>query len=329
MVEAGARKRVGLAGARGYTGAELLRILAGHPGVEVVFATSGEHAGKPLSAVLDFWRGDLRFSAGEPDNARGLNLDVLFLALPNGQSAPWVEAAEKWNPAPVLIDLSADHRFDENWAYGLPELHRGSLQGTRRIANPGCYATAAQLALAPVVEWLSGPPHCFGVSGYSGAGATPSPRNDLKVLEGNLLPYQLAGHVHEREISHHLRAPVFFLPHVAPFFRGIGMTIGAAMKNPVQPTELMERFRSFYRGEPLIHVDGAMPTPRGAAGFAGARLGGFAVSGDGRHVAMVSAIDNLLKGAASQAAQNMNLALGFRELEGLDGLLAPPPFPLI
>ena len=125
----------------------------------------------------------------------------------------------------VIVDLSADHRFDDAWYYGLPELTRHAIAANARISNPGCYATAMQLAIAPLTDQLAGPPQCFGVSGYSGAGTTPSDKNNPDKLRDNLMPYALVDHVHEREVSRQLGMPVEFMPHVAPHFRGITMTV--------------------------------------------------------------------------------------------------------
>src|SRR6185369_8500582 len=132
-----------------------------------------------------------------------------------------------------------DHRFHDGWAYGLPELQRAKIAGAKRIANPGCYATAAGLVVAPIASRLSGLAQCFGVSGYSGAGTTPSPRNDVAALRDNLMPYQLVGHLHEREVSRHV-APVRFVPHVAPFFRGITVTASLALREPLSQGQLEE-----------------------------------------------------------------------------------------
>ena len=126
----------------------------------------------------------------------------MILALPDGAAAPFIEALEQKAPHRIVIDLSADHRFDDAWAYGLPELNRAKIVNAKRIANPGCYATAMQLALAPLVDQLGGVPALFGVSGYSGAGTTPSPKNDVARLKDNLMPYSLVGHKHEREVAH-------------------------------------------------------------------------------------------------------------------------------
>src|SRR4029079_11209466 len=135
-------------------------------------------------------------------------------------------------PGTVIVDVSADHRFDDAWVYGLPEINRARIRGARRIANPGCYATAAALVVHPVKGLLDGPAQAFGVSGYSGAGTTPSPRNDVEALRDNLMPYSLVGHLHEREVRRHA-GPVCLMPHVAQFFRGISMTVALPLSQPL------------------------------------------------------------------------------------------------
>ena len=235
--------------------------------------------------------------------------------MPNGESAPWLAAL----PAScVVVDLSADHRFEQGtWVYGLPELHRAALPKATRIANPGCYATGVQLALAPLLRDLSSAPHVFGVSGYSGAGTTPSPKNDPEALRDNLMPYALVDHTHEREITKHLARDVFFTPHVAPFFRGITLTVSAPLARAVTVAEVRERLRFCYAGEALVRVIDGVPLVRDAAGRHDVTIGGVAVDPQGRRVVLVATLDNLLKGAATQAVQNLNLALGFDELAGI------------
>ena len=292
-------KKIGLIGARGYTGRELLARLQAHTGVELVVAASSSAAGARVPGF------DLDYVAPSPSLLRGL--DGVFLALPNGTSAPYVAAAAADT---AVVDLSADHRFDDAFAYGLVERQRARLRGHRRIANPGCYATAMQLALGPITGVLSGPPVVFGVSGYSGAGKTPSRRNDPDVLRDNLLPYALLGHIHEREARHHLGIELYFHPHVAPHFRGITLTISC----PVTSDNLRAHY-AVYDDEPLVEVIDGIPEVRDIAYKDGVCIGGIEVK-DGRAV-IVATIDNLNKGASVQAMQNMNLALGFDEYAGV------------
>lgn len=300
--------RVGVIGARGHTGSELLQILQRHPEAEVVFATSRQ-AGEPVG-----YGTDLVFETIQPGDLSSRSADVIFLALPDGVSEEYVSAIA---PETVVVDISSDHRFDDEWAYGLPELFRDQIAGRRRIANPGCYATAMQLALAPLVPSLDGTPAVFGVSGYSGAGTTPNPRNDPARLADNLMPYKLVGHNHEREATRHLDHPVRFFPHVHPAFRGILTTSHIPVVEPITRDQVLAHYQDFYRGEPLVEVRAEAPELRDGTDLTGVIIGGFEVSADGRNVVAVAAEDNLLKGAAVQAVQNMNLALGLPELAGI------------
>jgi len=306
-------------GARGHTGAELLPLLHRHPQFELAAVGSGTAAGRPVAETISGMEGSkLVFADIRPDAFADLRADACVLALPNGAAAGYVEAIDRHCPDTVIVDLSADYRFDAAWAYGQPERFGDLLAGARRIANPGCYATAAQLALAPLVgEWV-GTPAAFGVSGYSGAGTTPSRRNDPAVLADNLLPYTLVDHVHEREVSHHLGHDIRFLPHVASFFRGISMSVAIELAQPLTERELLQRYRAFYEGCPLIEVRESIPEVKEIQGRHGVIIGGFAVSAHhpGR-VSVVAVLDNLLKGAATQALQNLNLAFGLDALAGL------------
>ena len=127
----------------------------------------------------------------------------------------------------MILDLSADYRFDSSWQYGFTERFRQDIAKAKLISNPGCYATGAQISLLPSLKafGFKSPPSVFGVSGYSGAGTKPSKNNDVNFLKDNLAPYSLVNHVHEREVSHQLGHPIFFMPHVAPFFQGITLTV--------------------------------------------------------------------------------------------------------
>jgi len=309
--------RVGLVGARGHVGAELVGLLAAHPRFELAFVASRERDGQRLAEHVAGYRGDLRYSAPKPDELPGLRADAVVLALPNGMAAACVAAFDADGADPVIVDLSADYRFDPGWHYGLPELERGDAAGHRRIANPGCYATAMQLAIAPMLDLLEGPVQCFGVSGYSGAGTTPSDRNDPSLLRDNLMPYSLAGHVHEREVSRRLDHPVEFMPHVAPHFRGLTVTVNMHLREPLALEDVKSRFRACYARERLVRLLDEAPWVSRIAGRHQVDVGGFTLSGDGRRLVVVATLDNLLKGAATQALQNLNLAFGFDELDGI------------
>ncbi|KAJ1564972.1 hypothetical protein HK405_013504, partial [Cladochytrium tenue] len=353
------RKKVGIIGARGFTGRELMALIDGHPDLTISHVSSRELAGKPLrfdgQAEDAESRGVVYSNLAPADLPKHSDVDVWVLALPNGVSRPYVDELDQAKSRAVVVDLSADHRFvtvgtEEEaaaassaggrpaWVYGLPELYgsRSLLRGALRISNPSCYATGSQVALAPLVAAGlvrpgpgSCPPSVFGVSGYSGAGTTPSPKNDVRHLSDNLLPYALTDHIHEREISHHLSrlasatasgsAPglaVGFVPHVGQFFRGISLTVSAPLAVAVgsgssgsstaaADAEVRELYRTAYEGERLVRVlpTGTVPEVKEIAGRHGVEVGGFKVHSGLRRVVVVATIDNLLKGAATQALQ--------------------------
>ncbi len=312
-----ARKTIGLVGARGHTGAELIRLIVRHPNLELGFVSSRELAGQAVSQHIDGYVGELRYENIGHEEVAARGMDAVILALPNGKSGEIVAALQANAPDTVVVDLSADHRFLEYWYYGLPELTRRGYAGQKLISNPGCYATAMQLAIAPLLEQLAGPPQCFGVSGYSGAGTTPSDKNNVDLLRDNLMPYALADHMHEREVSRHLGVPVEFMPHVAPHFRGITMTVNLWLSQQVKVEDIRALYRHRYRQEALIHVVDEAPWVSRIAGTHGVEIGGFTLAPGGKRVVVVATLDNLLKGAATQAMQNLNLAFGFGELTSI------------
>jgi len=336
--------RVGLIGARGHTGAELIQLLARNPNFELVSANSRAVVGKEVREIVpqlnseeEFeactWK-QLKFGNVQPDQIAKYNdqVDLWILALPNGVAKPFIAELEaeyaKTNKMPKLLDLSADYRFDPTWTYGFPEKKgsRSKISSASRIANPGCYATAMEIALLPLVPYLdpSVHPSAFGVSGYSGAGTTPSRKNDAEALRDNLMPYAPQGHIHEREVELQLRQAgcqdligMNFVPHVAPHFRGITMTVTARLNKSMEESELRSVFRSYFAGEPLIQVVDSMPEVASVAGTAGAKVSVHSSPSHPGRVVVCSSLDNLMKGAASQAQQNINLMFGFDELAGI------------
>jgi len=315
-----ASKTINLVGGRGYTGSELLQLIAGHPHMDLGMASSRSHAGQSLNSTCDGWPDDGRvFTQLEPAGVSAYPADAWVLALPNGLADRWVEAIHAEFPDSVILDLSADYRFDSDWTYGLPERFRDQIRHAKSIANPGCYATGSQLGLLPLKDRLLSMPVIFGVSGYSGAGKTPSPRNDPGVLRDNLIPYALSGHMHEKEVSHQLQTGVRFMPHVAAFFRGISLTIAFELDRETSIDELEQVFNQAYDGEARIKLSREIPQVSTVQGTPDVYIGGFDI--DARNSAqgsLVVVLDNLLKGAASQAMQNLNLALGLEEHSGID-----------
>lgn len=308
------KKTVGIVGARGHTGAELIKLIARHPQLQLAFVSSRELAGQKVSEQISGFTGELRYENLDHEQVGGKGADAVILALPNGKAAELVAAIDAHKPDTVVVDLSADYRFNQDWYYGLPELTRARYAGQKRISNPGCYATAMQLAISPLLDQLAGPPQCFGVSGYSGAGTTPSDKNNPELLRDNLMPYALVDHMHEREVSRHMGVPVEFMPHVAPHFRGITMTVNLWLQQPVKIESIRELYRKRYVDEPLIRIVDEAPWVSRIAGRHGVEIGGFTVAPGGKRLVVVATLDNLLKGAATQAMQNLNNAFGFDEL---------------
>lgn len=318
-------KSVAIIGARGYVGHELIKLVSAHPLTDLIAVSSRSAAGKLVSEqVAECKNKSLEFCDLQASDMRGIDADVVFLVLPNNISQDYIDVIHSVRPETIIIDLSFDHRLDTHangdypWVYGLSELNAPEISQSKRISNPGCYATAAQLGLYPLQELISGTPNLFGVSGYSGAGSTPNDKNNPDNLKNNLLPYALTGHLHESEISRHIGHPVNFMPHVASFFSGLSVTISCDVKNSISPNDLFELFSSAYKNHDLIKVQKHIPYPRDIAGHNGAIIGGFAIDErNGKNVRLVVVIDNLLKGAATQALQNMNLALGLDILLGI------------
>jgi len=308
---------LGIVGARGHTGAELIKLVAAHPRLQLAFVSSRELAGKPLADHHPEYKGELHYANLDADAVAAKGVDAVILALPNGLAAPFVAAIQAAKPETVIVDLSADYRFDGQWYYGLPELTRGRYQGQKHISNPGCYATAMQLAIHPLLDLLAGPPQCFGVSGYSGAGTSPSDKNNPELLADNLMPYSLTNHMHEREVSAQLGVPVEFMPHVAPHFRGITLTANLWLNRAQTREQIVERFQQAYAAEALVEIVDEAPWVSHIAGRHGAQVGGFTLAPGNKRVVVVATLDNLLKGAATQAMQNLNLALGIDELTSI------------
>lgn len=332
--------RVALIGARGFTGQELIRLLDTHPNMDLCHVSSRELNGQKLEG---YNKREVVYENLSPEDVRDMEkrgeIDCWVMALPNGVCKPFVEAVYEGRKASnhksVIVDLSADYRFDNSWTYGLPELvQRAEIADATQISNPGCYATAAQLGIAPLIEHAGGMPHIFGISGYSGAGTKPSPKNDVNLLADNLIPYSLTGHIHEREVSSQLGTEVAFVPHVASWFRGIHHTISIPLNKTMTSRDIRQIYQDRYAGEKLVKVVGEAPLVKNISGKHGVEIGGFEVDKSGKRVVVCATIDNLLKGAATQCLrkfrsqpgggstantgpENMNLALGYAEYEGI------------
>lgn len=311
--------KVALIGARGYTGQALIELINGHPNLELSHVSSRELEGKALEG---YNKKDIRYVNLSTEHVKKMagtgEVDAWIMALPNGVCKPFVDAVEASKGDDLIVDLSADYRFEQDWAYGLPELNdRALLAKSKRISNPGCYATAAQIAIAPLLDVLAGQPTVFGVSGYSGAGTKPSPKNDINQLSDNLMPYSLVGHLHEKEVSRQLGTSVAFIPHVAQWFQGITCTVNIPLSKAMTARDIRNIFQDRYAGEKLIQVTGDIPLVKDISKKHHVSVGGFGVDSTGKRVVVCVTIDNLLKGAATQCVQNLNIALGYDEYAGI------------
>ncbi|KAI6000816.1 hypothetical protein EDD15DRAFT_2386195 [Pisolithus albus] len=337
-------KRLALVGARGYTGQALVTLLSSHPYLDLTHVSSRQLAGRALEG---YTKGSVTYSNLGVDDVEKMEregaVDAWVLALPNGAGAPFVAALN--NGAKERNKKDADWRFDNGWAYGLPELYnRRAIRNSTRIANPGCYATTIQLLIAPLLPYLKHGcwPTVFGVSGYSGAGTVPGqtadgqptsiPKIPGESLGGAIRPYSLTDHVHEREAGRHLSRllldpsggsevsdamQVAFVPVIAPWFSGIICTLSMPLASKATAADIRALYEEKYKNERLVRVQAAVPSLADIAGKQGAVIGGVQVHSGGERVVVVGGLDNLLKGAATQCLQNLNLALGYDEYEGI------------
>ena len=314
--------RAGVIGGAGYAGGELVRLLLNHPHVELAFVQSKSQAGKRLDAVHQDLIGDTELTFTEEIEAA----DVWFLALGHGDARKFLEANEPPRGT-VVIDLSNDFRLEPEgpaagFVYGLPELNRELIRTARHIANPGCFATAIQLALLPLAAegLIKDAAHVSGITGSTGAGQALSETVHFSWRHANVGVYKLFTHQHLGEIGQSLRQyqpklkhPIHFVPYRGSFTRGILVTAYTTCTEPLD--ELVQRYRYFYEGHPFTHVSETNPHLKQVVNTNKCVL---YLERQGDQLAIVSAIDNLLKGAAGQAVQNMNLRLGFDEAAGLN-----------
>ncbi|NTW58102.1 MAG: N-acetyl-gamma-glutamyl-phosphate reductase [Nitrospirae bacterium] len=337
--------KIAIVGSSGYTGGELYRILLHHPGAVVTVVTSEKSAGKPITDIFPHLLGltDLVCEPLDPASI-AKKADLAFLALPHVTAQ---EAAFQLHKQGVkVVDLSADHRLAdpalyETWyehchqhpellksaVYGLPELHRERIRKASLIANPGCYPTSAILGLAPVVAKKMidvGTIVVDSKSGVSGAGRSPALAYHYPEANEGFMAYKVGTHRHTPEIEQELSlladasVTLSFTPHLVPMTRGILSTIYAKLSVPADTGTLHNLFQEFYRNEPFVRLLplGQFPNVRNVRGSNFCDIGVHADGRTGRAV-IVTAIDNLVKGASGQAVQNMNLMMGYEETAGL------------
>ena len=342
--------KAGVVGATGYAGAELVRLLKGHPGVRLAAVSSVSFEGKLLSEVYPSYFECCDMVCGTQEEVVK-TCGVVFAALPSGFSQKL--AAACLAKGKVFIDLGADFRLEDEedyreWyggtfsdpklhgeaAYGLPELFRDTIRGKKLIANPGCYTTAVPLALAPALK--NGLVSAEGIiadckSGVTGAGRKPTQNTHFPELSESMTAYKVGAHRHTPEIEQTFRkltgseVRVTFVPHLLPVSRGILATCYARLNPGVTPGQIREAYEAAYKDEYFVRL---LPEGR-AADIKNVRLSNFcdvSLHTDARTGTLiaVSAIDNMVKGAAGQAIQNMNLAFGMDETTGLRAI--PPAF---
>ena len=339
--------RAAVAGASGYAGGELLRLLLAHPEVEIGVLTGNSNAGQRLGALQPHLLplADRVLAPTTPEALAGH--DVVFLALPHGQSAA---VAEQLGPDVLVVDMGADFRLKDagdwerfygsphagTWPYGLPELPggRAALEGSRRIAVPGCYPTAVSLALFPAYEAGLVEPEAVIVaaSGTSGAGKAPKPHLLGSEVMGSMTPYGVGGgHRHTPEMIQNLsaaageRVSVSFTPTLAPMPRGILATCSARAKDGVGAGAVRAAYEKAFADEPSVHLlpEGQWPATASVHGSNAVQVQVAYDDAAGRVVA-ISAIDNLTKGTAGGAVQSMNIALGLDESTGLSTIGVAP-----
>ena len=334
--------RVAVAGASGYAGGEVLRLLAGHPEFEIAAASAHSQADTPVGAVHPHLGGlDLTFAASDPELLA--EADLVVLALPHGQSAG---LAAQLPEHVKVVDLGADHRLRDAgawaayyggthapaWTYGLPELpgQRQAIAASSRVAATGCYAVAAVLALAPLLEaGIASPDDVVVVasSGTTGAGRTPKPHLLASEVIGDVSAYKVGSHQHTPEIKQASGARTLsFTPVLAPMPRGILATVTALPTvSGTSAARLLQVLRERYDGEPFVRVlpDGVWPRTSATLGSNACHLQAT-VDADSGRLLVVSAIDNLGKGAAGQAVQCANLMFGLPETAGLTAIGVAP-----
>jgi len=341
--------RVAVVGGTGYTGVECLRLLVNHPNVEIVAVTSRSEAGVPVAEIYPNLRGHIELAFSEPQVELLAAADVVFFATPNGTAMKMVPAL--LDAGTRVIDLAADFRIREvalwqQWygmvhaspellgeaVYGLPEVNRETIRTARLVANPGCYPTAVQLGFLPLIEGgLAQTDNLIAdvKSGVSGAGRQASVGTLLCEASESMRAYAVDGHRHLPEVKQGLaiaangEVGLTFVPHLTPMIRGIHATLYAHVSD--RGADLQALFEQRYKDEPFVDVmpDGAHPETRSVKGSNMCRIALVRPQG-GDTVVVLSVIDNLVKGAAGQALQNMNIMFGFDERAGLSAVALMP-----
>ena len=343
------KHKIAIVGATGFTGSELVRILVNHSSVEIAAITSESRAGEKFSEVHPFFQEICETVLIEADALKTSELDLAFLALPHGVSMDYVEKFE--DSGMKLVDLSGDFRLSspevysewypkkhsyakgfEQSTYGIPELYRNEIGKSDLVANPGCYPTSAILAIAPLLR--DGLASSKGIlidakSGVTGAGVKAKPVNHFSAVNDNFKAYGLKTHRHSIEIQENAdiqsgkNSRIQFTPHLLPVDRGILSTVYLKPVGSIDIEKIENSYRKHYESEPFVRLRPAPPSIKDVRGTNFCDL--FATYDERtENIIVISAIDNLVKGAAGQAVQNMNILLGLEETEGLNQVPVQP-----
>jgi len=312
--------KTAIIGAAGYTGGELIRLLVNHPGCDLVYVHSNSQKGKHVTEVHPDLLGDtdLEFT----DEVKSEGIEAVFLGLPHGQTKGFLET-HQFSDETVIIDLSTDFRNESHgFVYGLPETNRTKIRNAKKIANPGCFATGIQLALAPAIanDWVKSPVHISGITGSTGAGKSLSDTTHFSYRTNNLSVYKLFTHQHLKEIKQTFnqlntgfKEELLFVPYRGNFSRGIWITAYFPYDGDLE--NAISVYRSFYQDAPFTHVSELDIDLKQAVNTNKCFLH---LKKEHGQLVIYSAIDNLLKGASGQAVQNFNIAFGLEEKTGLN-----------
>ncbi len=337
---------IGIVGATGYTGVVLMSLLLTHPDAKITLITSNTYKGRKISDIFPLFRGRFEEVLQPTDKDHRGSCDVYFLCLPHGTSMEKVR--ELFDGKALIVDLSADFRFEDVSVYesayvphtakelipqavfGLPELYRQNIKGAKLIGNPGCYPTSAILALYPLVKngMLEGDIFVDSKSGVSGAGREAKVGSLFCEVSEGFRAYNVGIHRHEpeiqKEVSKYAPLKISFVPHLVPMSRGILTTVYGRLAKQAGTADMLDLYRETYKRDDFVRVmdENIYPDTRFVR-FSNYCDIGLKVLGDGR-IVIISAIDNLVKGASGQAVQNMNVALGLDEKAGLSSI---PQYP--
>lgn len=319
--------KVGIIGASGYTGYELIKILMQHSKVEILVLNSENHAGKKVKEIYPDFGDDISYTGFSIPEINKMYLDVIFLALPHTKAMDYAPKLKC-----KIIDLSADYRFKKpanyervyghehkdkkiNAVYGLPELFKEKIKHAKIIANPGCYATGAILGSYPIQKLAK-----YIVfdckTGWSGAGKNSTYAKDSSVLKDNIIAYNLTKHRHKYEIQQFIKTKLSFTPQVIDTFRGMMIMCHILLKKVHSPAEIQKIYSEFYANCPFVEVMGGIPNIHMVQNTNKLVIGGFEID-ENNQLVIVAVLDNLVKGASGQAIQNMNIMFGFEETMGL------------